>query len=138
MINDKFTEEGIYNFTFKNNYTGQEGTKTIYVGTNKFIVALATSPYSIEEINKLIAENKILIDAAGNISIPTPTPTPAPTSETTTPTETEPSASESSESTKETVSEETQSTESESTKEPEETTSTATETTQATKKTKKK
>ena len=139
MINDKFTEEGIYNFTFKNNYTGKEGSKTLYVGTNKFIVALATSPYSIEEINKLIAENKILIDAAGNISIPTPTPTPEPTSESTTPTETEPSTSEPSESTNETVSEETtQSTESESTKVTEETTSTSAETTQATKKTKKK
>lgn len=136
MINDKFTEEGIYNFTFKNNYTGKEGSKTLYVGTNKFIVALATSPYSIEEINKLIAENKILIDVAGNISIPTPTPTPtpAPTSETTTPTETEPTTSEPSESSKETVVEET----TQSTKVTEETTSTSAETTQATKKTKKK
>ena len=118
MINDTFTEEGVYNFTFKNNYTGKEGTKTIYVGTNKYIVALATSPYSLEEINKLIAEKKILIDSAGNIRIPTPTPTPSPspsptpTPESTTPTETEPSASESSESPKETgVEETTQSTE---------------------------
>ncbi len=118
MINDTFTEEGVYNFTFKNNYTGKEGTKTIYVGTNKYIVALATSPYSIEEINKLIAEKKILIDSAGNIRIPTPTPSPSPspspmpTPESTTPTESEPSVSESSESSKETgVEETTQSTE---------------------------
>lgn len=123
MINDKFTEEGIYNFTFKNNYTGQQGTKTIYVGTNKYIVALATSPYSIEELNRLMAEKKILIDSAGNISIPTPIPTPTPspapvpTSEPTTPTETEQSSSETNESTKETGIEETTiSTESESTK----------------------
>jgi len=120
MINDKFTEEGVYNFTFKNNYTGQEGTKTIYVGTNKYIVALATSPYSIEEINKLIAENKILIDEAGNIRIPTPTPTPTPTppptSESTTQSDTEPSVSESGETTKESdVKETTQSAESGST-----------------------
>lgn len=111
MINDTFTEEGVYNFTFKNNYTGKEGTKTIYVGTNKYIVALATSPYSIEEINKLIAEKKILIDSAGNIRIPTPTPTPSPSPtpppESTTPTETEPTASETSESPKETGAEET-------------------------------
>ena len=116
MINDTFTEEGVYNFTFKNNYTGKEGTKTIYVGTNKYIVALATSPYSLEEINKLIAEKKILIDSAGNIRIPTPTPTPSPsptpTPESTEPTGTEPSASESSESPEETgVEETTQSTE---------------------------
>lgn len=138
LINDKFTEEGIYEFTFTNKYTGKTGTKTIYVGTNKFIVALATSPYSIEEINKLIAENKILIDAAGNISVPTPTPAPSETAESTTTSETEPS-SESNESTKETVVEETtQSSESGSTNATEETTSTPTETTQATKKTKKK
>ncbi len=140
LFNDKFTEEGIYSFTFTNKYTGKEGTKTIYVGTNKYIVALATSPYSIEEINKLIAENKIQIDAAGNISVPTPTPTPAPseTTESTTPPETE-ASTETSESTKETVVEETtQSTESEGTKGTEETTNTPTETTRVTKKTKKK
>ena len=139
LINDKFTEEGIYNFTFTNKYTGKEGTKTIYVGTNKFIVALATSPYTIEEINKLIAENKILIDAAGNISVPTPTPAPSETTESTAPPESEPSSTETSETTKEsTVEETTQNTESESTKETEETTSTPAETTKATTTKKKK
>lgn len=115
LINDKFTEEGIYTFTFNNNYTGQQGTKTIYVGTNKYIVALATSPYSIEELNKLMAENKIIFDPSGEISIltPTPTPTPVPAMDPALPTETEPSSSEINGSTKETSAEEsTQDTES--------------------------
>ncbi len=51
-----YTDEGIYTFTVKNLYTeGEPTTKTIYVGSNKYIHAISRSGYTVAELNEKIA-----------------------------------------------------------------------------------
>jgi len=46
-----YTSEGIYTFNVTNLYTNQHTTKTIYVGSNKYLRALSTTGMSIAELN---------------------------------------------------------------------------------------
>jgi len=58
----EYTDEGIYNITVSNQYTGVFTTKKIYVGTNNIIRAHMTTGLPITEINKLIGDyNKIKV-----------------------------------------------------------------------------
>lgn len=52
--NEEYTDEGIYIFTVKNLFTGSSGTKTIYVGTNKYLRALANSNMTLSDLNEKI------------------------------------------------------------------------------------
>lgn len=54
---EEYTEEGIYTVTVKNLYTDSEPTvKTIYVGTNKYMKALAKYNLTLEELNNQIRD----------------------------------------------------------------------------------
>ena len=66
----EFTDEGIYIITVSNPSTGQQTTKTIYVGKNKVLTAYATyasTGLTIEKINEMVA-NGSTIDENGMIS----------------------------------------------------------------------
>jgi len=66
---DSYDEEGIYVFTVSNQYTGEKTTKTIYVGDSPIIKALATSAYSLDEINQILM-NGGKIDKNGKVTKP--------------------------------------------------------------------
>ena len=48
---DEYTEEGMYTFDVKNQYTGEHTTKIIYVGDDDILKTLAATGYSIDELN---------------------------------------------------------------------------------------
>ena len=52
----EYTDEGIYDITVSNEYTGQLTTKKIYVGTNNVLRAHMATGLSITEINDLVAD----------------------------------------------------------------------------------
>lgn len=56
---ETFTKEGIYHFTVKNRYTGEENTKTIYVGVDKYLNAMSTEDLTVDEVNDQIAEGVV-------------------------------------------------------------------------------
>lgn len=67
---ENYTDEGIYTFTVKNLYTGnEETTKTIYVGTNNYLMALSRNGFSVSELNDLISKG-YEIDDAGYLILP--------------------------------------------------------------------
>lgn len=66
----EYTDEGIYNITVSNQYTGVFTTKKIYVGTNNIIRAHMTTGLPITEINKLIADGASIADD-GTIKVAT-------------------------------------------------------------------
>lgn len=66
---EKYTDEGIYTFTVKNLYTGQETTKQIYVGTNKILKAYAKTGFTIPEIRKQLAQGATILED-GSITTP--------------------------------------------------------------------
>ncbi|MBV1756425.1 MAG: hypothetical protein KMY55_01155 [Dethiosulfatibacter sp.] len=52
---ESYTEEGIYTFTVKNLYTGGDSTtKTIFVGSNKYVRAISRSGFTLVELNDKI------------------------------------------------------------------------------------
>lgn len=53
---DQYTDEGIYTFVVKNLYTGESTRKTIYVGTDRYLTALSTTGYTVEELNAQLAQ----------------------------------------------------------------------------------
>jgi len=61
---EMYTDEGIYTFTVRNLYTdGEPVTKTIYVGEDNILTALANSGLSLEDINEqILAEDTIRED----------------------------------------------------------------------------
>lgn len=66
----EFTDEGIYIITVSNPSTGQQTTKTIYVGENKVLTAYATyasTGLTIGKISEMVANGSI-IDENGMIS----------------------------------------------------------------------
>lgn len=84
---DRYTDEGIYTITAKNQYTGIETTKKIYVGTNRILAAYANSNYSIAEIQRMVEQGATIYED-GSISMPSPSdpiataePTEAPLTE---------------------------------------------------------
>ena len=67
---EEYTDEGIYVFTVKNLFTdGEPTTKTIYVGTDKYLTALSKHGLTIEELNDLLTKG-YQVDDAGNIQEP--------------------------------------------------------------------
>lgn len=72
---EHFTEEGIYTITATNEYTNQQTTKKIYVGTNNVMKAHVTTGFSIDEINHqislgaTISENGSLIPLSSQAEI---------------------------------------------------------------------
>ena len=59
---DKYTEEGIYTITAKNNSTNQETVKKIYVGNNNIMKASVLTDLPISEINKLVSQGATISD----------------------------------------------------------------------------
>lgn len=60
--NDIYTDEGIYTFTVKNLYTGETTTKTIYVGTDKYILALSKNLLTVDTLNEKIEQGAEISD----------------------------------------------------------------------------
>lgn len=60
--NDTYTDDGIYTFTVKNLYTGETTTKTIYVGTDKYILALSKNLLTVDTLNKKIEQGAEISD----------------------------------------------------------------------------
>lgn len=54
--NDLYIEEGIYTFTVKNLYTGESTVKTIYVGTDKYLLALSKNGCTVTDLNEKIKQ----------------------------------------------------------------------------------
>jgi len=65
----KYTEEGIYVITVKNNITNQETTKTIYVGTDPMMRAFVVSGKSLNEIQDMITDG-YQVTEDGNLVAP--------------------------------------------------------------------
>lgn len=76
--NEAYTDDGIYTFTVKNPSTNETTTKTIYVGTDKYLLALSKNNLTVEKLNEKLAEGAI-VNEDGTITGFTPEPTPAPT-----------------------------------------------------------
>lgn len=55
---ETYTDEGIYTFTVKNLYTEESTKKTIYVGTDETMTALAQSGLSVDDWNKQNAKGR--------------------------------------------------------------------------------
>lgn len=83
---EKYTDEGIYTFTVTNQYTDESTTKTIYVGTDKYLTALSKYAISVEELNKKLNRGAVVLNdgtiqmpGEGVLPEPSPEPTPDPT-----------------------------------------------------------
>lgn len=53
---DQYKDEGIYRFHVHNLYTGEETTKTIYVGSDIFLRAMSATHLSVKELEDRLAE----------------------------------------------------------------------------------
>lgn len=58
----EYTKEGIYTLDVKNTYTGQETTKTIYVGSDPFIIALSNYDLSVKELDQKLSDGYTITD----------------------------------------------------------------------------
>lgn len=74
---DIFTQEGIWTITAKNQYTGLETTKKIYVGTNPILMAYMTTNYSLAELQDLVSQGAVIYED-GTIELPPEVPEPEP------------------------------------------------------------
>ncbi len=74
--NDTYTDEGIYAFTVKNLYTGEATTKTIYVGADKYLMALSKNLLTVETLNEKIEQDATISDD-GTISNYVPVESPS-------------------------------------------------------------
>lgn len=60
---DSYTEEGIYTFNVNNLYTDGDPTiKTIYVGTDKYLLSLAKNKLTVAGLNEKIAQGAVIND----------------------------------------------------------------------------
>ena len=66
---DQYKDEGIYKFNVHNLYTGEETTKTIYVGTDPFLRAMSVTRLSVKELESKLAEG-YTIGNDGNLIAP--------------------------------------------------------------------
>lgn len=66
---EKYTDEGVYTITAKNQTTGQTTDKVIYVGNNPQLKAYALTGYTLEQIRDMISQGAT-IDNEGNIVWP--------------------------------------------------------------------
>lgn len=69
---ETYTSEGIYTFKVTNLYTGENTTKTIYVGSNSYLRALSTTGMSIAELNAEIEKGAVVRDD-GTLEVIAPT-----------------------------------------------------------------
>ena len=53
---DQYKDEGIYKLIVHNLFTGEETTKTIYVGSNPFLRAMSITRLSVEDLESKLAE----------------------------------------------------------------------------------
>ena len=60
--NDAYTDDGIYIFTVKNLYTGETTTKTIYVGADKYLLALSKNLLTVNALNEKIEQRATIND----------------------------------------------------------------------------
>ena len=67
----KFSDPGIYTFIVKNEYTSLETTKTIYVGDDPFIKALAVTGLTIKELENELNNGAEILDN-GTLQYPEP------------------------------------------------------------------
>lgn len=75
--NDSYIEEGIYTFTVKNLYTEETTTKTIYVGTDKYLLALSKNLLTVDALNERIEQGaKISDDGLISDYVPPELPVP--------------------------------------------------------------
>ena len=74
--NDSYTDDGIYTFTVDNLYTDTAPTtKTIYVGTDKYLLALSKNMLTVETLNEKIEQNATINDDGTIIDyVPEPEP----------------------------------------------------------------
>ncbi|MDE6726140.1 MAG: hypothetical protein K2J79_11120, partial [Ruminiclostridium sp.] len=66
---DQYTDEGVYYITVNNKYTGEQTSKTIYVGTDPVLQAHYTTNLPIAEIKSLLSQGAV-INEKGEISLP--------------------------------------------------------------------
>lgn len=57
-----YTAEGMYRITVKNTFTEQETPKTLYVGTDPFLKAMANTGWSVEKLDEMLSEGYTLAD----------------------------------------------------------------------------
>lgn len=61
--NDSYTEEGIYTFTVRNQYTGGEPlTKTVFVGKNKYLKALSKYKLTVDGLNQHLTKGETVTE----------------------------------------------------------------------------
>lgn len=65
----EYTKEGMYTLEVKNTYTGKETTKTIYVGSDPYLTALANTGASVKELDDMLAEG-YTISENGDLAAP--------------------------------------------------------------------
>lgn len=88
---DQYTDEGIYTFVVRNLYTGESTTKTIYVGTDRYLTALSLTGCTVEELNAQLAqgatisEDGMIIEASQEPETESPDETETEESETESP-----------------------------------------------------
>ena len=70
---DVFSDEGIYVVTIKNPTTGEQTTKTIYVGENDVLKASVANQMDVSEVNAQIAQGAIVAED-GTLMLPAVTP----------------------------------------------------------------
>lgn len=70
---DAYTDEGIYTVDVTNQYTNEHTTKTFYVGSNPFLVALSKPGMTIEKLDECLA-NGYTISENGDLIEPGDTP----------------------------------------------------------------
>ena len=66
---DEYKDEGVYTFSVKNVYTGESTEKTIYVGSDPLLKALAANNISVKELEQKL-KNGYVINEYGNLSNP--------------------------------------------------------------------
>ena len=69
---DQYVDEGIYTFSVKNLYTGENTTKTIYVGNTGYMRALSVNKISVTELNVQVSQGAT-IGNDGKLTMPEPT-----------------------------------------------------------------
>lgn len=64
----EYTKEGIYILCVENTYTGKETTKTIYVGDDPFLKALASTGLSVKELDNELAKGYTISEDGSLVS----------------------------------------------------------------------
>lgn len=65
---DEYTDEGIYLFSVKNLYTGEQTEKTIYVGESDVLKALSLNKMTVSELNAQLDQGAV-INEDGTLSV---------------------------------------------------------------------